>query len=110
MLNGVQFAVQCRLYRAASLMAENYKKRSVQVSARILHAAHDLRGNDVARNANDEQFTEIGVKYQFRWNAGITASEYGRVRLLTSGQVRESLLADSGKARSALKKPFGCPR
>ena len=87
-------------------MAENYKKRGVQVGARILHAAHDLWRNDIARNANDEQFTEIGVKYQFRWDAGIATPEDGGVGLLASGQVREGLLADGGETRSALKKPL----
>ena len=43
-------------------------------------------------------------KNQFGWNARIAAPENGRVRLLPSRQIGESLFADRGKTRASLTK------
>ena len=101
---GVQFAIHRCFHRTASLMAQNDEKRRVQVGARILHAAHDLRRNHVSGYSNDKQFAEIGIENQFGWNARIATTENGRVRLLPSRQIGKSLLADGRKTCAALKK------
>jgi hypothetical protein len=104
-LDGIQFAAYRCFHCAASFMAQNQEKRRLKVAARILHAAHDLRRNDVSGDANDEQFAEIGIEDQFGRNARIATSDYGRVRSLPARQIGESLFADGGKARFALTKP-----
>ena len=88
----------------ASLVAEHDEKRRVQVGARILHAAHDLRRNHVSGDTNDEELAEIGIEDQFGRNARIAASENGRVGLLPFREIGERLFADGGKARFALTK------
>src|SRR5580704_7674036 len=104
MLDGIELALHRRFHRTASLMAQDHEERRVQVGARILHAAHDLGRNDVSGDSNDEQLAEIGVENQFGWYARIAAAKNGRVRLLPSRQVGESLLADGGETGATLKK------
>src|SRR6185436_13835328 len=54
-LDGIQFTAYRCFHRAASFMAQNQEKRRLKVAARILHAAHDLRRNDVSGYTNDEE-------------------------------------------------------
>jgi hypothetical protein len=104
MLDGIEFAFHRGFHRAASLMAQDHEERRVQVGARILHAAHNLRRNHVSGDSNDEQLAEIGIENQFGWYARIATAENGRERLLASRQVGKSLLADGWKTGAPLKE------
>src|SRR6516164_3010520 len=69
------------------------------MSAGVLNAGHDLGGDDVTRDADDEEFTKVGIEDEFGRNARVAAAEDGGVGALFLGESGERFLADGGEAR-----------
>src|SRR5215471_3068641 len=91
---------------AASLVTKHDEQRRVQVRAGILETAHDLGGDDVAGDADDEQLAKIGIEDQFRRDARIAAAKNGCEGPLSSCQVSQSFFAYRREARFTAEKAF----
>src|SRR5262249_31837734 len=99
MAYAVEFRFQRSAHRAASFVAEDDKQRRFQVHAGILQAAGGLWRERVAGDADDEEFTEAGVKEQFRWDARIAAAEDRGIRALLPREFGEDFLLHRRKSR-----------
>ena len=69
------------------------------MGAGVLNTGHDLGGNDVARDADDEELAKVGIEDEFGRNARVAAAEDGGVGALFLGESGEGFLADGGEAR-----------
>ena len=70
----------------------------------VLQAAHDFRRDDIAGDANDEELAKVGVEKELGGNPRVAATEDGRVRMLSSGEIGECLFANGGEASFSTKK------
>ncbi len=106
MLNVVQFAAEGRFHCSASLMTQNHKNRGVQVGPGVLQASHDLARDDIAGHSHNEQLPKVRIENQFRWNAGIAATQNRGIRPLFSCQISKGLFAHGRKSGLTAKKAF----
>jgi len=97
-VDGVELVIEGSLDGAASGMTENDKERRVEMGAGVLDAGHDFGGDNIAGDADDEEFAEIGIEDQFGRNTGIAATEDGGEGFLALGESSESFLAYGRKA------------
>jgi hypothetical protein len=70
---------------------EHHEQLRPEMRGRVLEAAPDLRGHDVARHTDDEQVAELRVEDQFRRHARVATAEDGRKRALAAGEIGEPL-------------------
>src|SRR5271166_1104434 len=102
MLHVVKLALEGSFHGAASLVTQHQEQWRVQMLPRVLQAAHYFRRNHIAGQTQNEQLAEVRVEDQLRGHARIAATENRGVRLLTSGEIGQSLLADGREMRLAL--------
>jgi hypothetical protein len=93
-----------RLDCAAALVAQHDEERGAQVQRGVLQGTQDRGTQHVAGDADDEQFAEAGIEYQFRRHPAVAAAEDGGVGLLAPGQFRQNFLLHGRKARLAATK------
>ena len=92
-------------YSAAIRVAEHDEKGSVQMTARILQAARDLRREHISRDADDEQLAEAGIENQLRRYPRITATQDRGIGTLSLCEFSENFFLHRGKSRPAGDKP-----
>ena len=63
-------------------MTHDDEKRRAQVRTRVLQRAQDLRSEDVAGDAHDEELAEAGVEDQLGRHPAVAAAENGGEGLL----------------------------
>ena len=99
---------QRRLHRAATFMSEDHEQLCLEVYACVLEASPDVRGGDVAGDANDEEVTKLCIKNQFRRDPRVAATKNGRKWTLALDEISESL-PRSHLERSAHSKESASP-
>src|SRR6478736_5350712 len=90
--------------RPATLVAKDHEQRRPQMQTCILQRAGDFRRENVARDADDEQFAQPSIENPLGRHARVAATQDRRVRALRLGELGEGFSAEDGFASLAPDK------